>query len=127
MAFQDFKYQVVDILGYVEYQKTDENYDHFNHISIHKDDEGHIIRIETQLTFLKGSIYYISKGELDYFVPKMDEDYFDLRYIVAELIYQSYCRQAGYIFSAYSEIPRLLPTVFELYNLFDTDYTKNHF
>jgi hypothetical protein len=126
MAFQDFKYRVHDILGYIEYPKTNENYDHSNSVKVQNDNEGHIIRIETELTYRKDSIDYISKGETDYFIPKTNEEYFDLKYIVVELVYQSYCRQGGHIYSMYSEIPKFIPSVFELYELFKANYTKNY-
>jgi hypothetical protein len=53
MAFQDFKYKVQDILGYVDYPVTNETYDYSQNVSVHKDERGHIIRIETELTFRK--------------------------------------------------------------------------
>ena len=127
MAFQDFKYKIQDILGYVDYPITNETYDYSNNVQIHNDEYGHIIRIETELTFRKDGVDFISKGELDYFIPKTDEEYFDLKYIVVELIYQSFCRQAGYIYATHSEIPKLIPSVFNLYQIFDLNHKQNHF
>jgi hypothetical protein len=126
MAFQDFKYKVQDILGYVDYPKEYEDYD-FKHTShVHGDEFGHIVRIETELTFRKNKVDYICKGELDYFIPKSDDEYFDLKFIIVELVYQSFCRQAGNIYSTYSEIPKLIPSVFRLYKEFNPDYKKNY-
>jgi len=81
MSFQNFKYRVLDILGYVEYPKTNETYDYSNKVSVRNDEFGHIVRIETELTYRKNDIDYLSKGEIDYFIPKTDEEYFDLKYI----------------------------------------------
>ena len=129
MAFQNFKYRVQDFIGYIEYNKTDEDFDLYHNVGIHKDEFGHIVRVETVLSFRDKNIDKLSKGEIDFFIPKedTDEEYFDLKFIVTELVYQSYMRQAGHIYSKYSIIPSLLPNVFQLYNEFNTTYTKNHF
>jgi hypothetical protein len=127
MAFQDFNYRVQDILGYADYYKTDETYDYSQNVKVHNDESGHIVRIETELTFRKGGIDYISKGEVDYFIPETNDEYFDLKYIVVELVYQSFCRQAGYIYATHSEIPKLVPSVFNLYQVFELSHKKNHF
>lgn len=119
MAFQDFKYKVQDILGYVDYPKSVETYDYSNTVEIHNDEYGDIIRIETELTFVKSDVNYICKGQLDYFLPKNNDEFFDFKYIVVELIYQSFCRQAGYIYATHSEIPKLIPSVFNLYQNFE--------
>ncbi|MFY7938840.1 MAG: hypothetical protein ACOVOQ_15790 [Flavobacterium sp.] len=126
MAFQDFKYKVQDILGYVDYPKQYEDYDFKFTPQVHQDEFGHIVRIETELTFRKNNIDYMSKGELDYFIPKTDDEYFDLKYIIVELVYQTLCRQAGYIYATHSEIPKLIPSVFNIYQHFNPDYTKNY-
>jgi hypothetical protein len=34
-------------------------------------------------------------GKLDYFIPSTCEEYYDLKYTIAELFYQSYSQQAG--------------------------------
>jgi len=104
-----------------------ENYDYSQDVKIHNDQYGHSIRIETELSFRKDNIDFISKGELDYFIPKTEKEYFDLKYIVVELVYQSFCRQAGYIYATYSEIPKAIPSVFNLYQNFELNYKKNNF
>jgi ribosomal protein S18 acetylase RimI-like enzyme len=50
MAFQDFKYVVQEIIGYVEYYRTVEN-DLSHVVKISPDEYGHIISIETELSY----------------------------------------------------------------------------
>lgn len=129
MAFQNFKYKVQEIIGYIEYPRTTESSDLSHNVRVSPDEYGHMISVETELSYRNNDIDYISKGNIYYFIPKeyTDEEYFDLKFIVTELVYQAYMRQAGHIYSKYSIIPSLLPNVFQLYNEFNTTYTKNHF
>lgn len=129
MAFQHFKYRVQDIIGYVEYLRIDEKYDMSHNVHVSKDEFGHIIAIETQISYREDNKDYISKGKIYYFIPIDDnqEDYFNLKFIVTELSYQAYMRQAGHIYSKYSIIVSTMPNVYQLYNEFQTTYNKNHF
>lgn len=126
MAFQDFKYVVQGILGYVEYPKESEKYDYSNAVKISEDDLGFMVNIVTELSFENGQVF-ICKGDIDYFIPRPEDAFLDFKYIIVELIYQSFCRQAGHIYSKYSEVPKLIPSVYNLYQKFELDDSKYGF
>lgn len=127
MAFQDFNYTVQDTLGYIEYPKESESYDYSNIVGIKEDNYGFIIEIKTDLSFRNNNLPFISKGTIYYFIPHPEEDFLDFKYIVVELIYQSFCRQAGHLYSKYSEIPKLIPSVYKLYQDFELSDVKKGF
>ena len=127
MAFQDFKYKVHDIIGYIDFPKSNEVYDYTNEVKAYEDEYGYLVDIETNLVFDLNTKEFICQGSISYFIPKQEEEFFDFKYIIVELIYQSFCRQAGYIYNKHSEIPKLIPSVYNLYQDFKLSDIKKGF
>jgi len=120
MAFQEFEYKVHELNGYVEYLKTKETYDYNNEVMLSNVHDGQLVTIDTELFFVNDTKEFMSKGSITYFLPTPEEDFYDFKYVVIELLYQSYCRQSGHIYSKYSEVPEFLPSVSKLYSEFRT-------
>ena len=123
MAFQKFKYTVQHIEEHFVVPKPPDHSDYFCSIKNEWDDEGNMLSYNAELSFEKEGSKHLVQGLFYYFVP-LGQDFFDPNYVMVELLCQTYCRLAGFVYSKYGSAVRFLPTVERLYSEFDSSNIK---
>lgn len=115
MEIVDFKAALVHSDNYILKDWSDNSKEIFFDVSLSEGENGDYMIIKTSLSIGLNNKNYTVEGSDSYYIP-LGQNAPDLNAISSELVYQSFCRNAGYISGKFGLLIKSLPSVFAIHS-----------